>query len=65
MSLLYINIHCYIILYLTEGFSKEHKDSDESDSENTVSFSTSHEDIYGTHKRTRYALKVNLCSALF
>ncbi|XP_001952834.2 ankyrin repeat domain-containing protein 18A isoform X1 [Acyrthosiphon pisum] len=40
-----------------EGISKEHNTSDNSDSENTISFSTSHEDIYGTHKRTRYALK--------
>ncbi|XP_022176073.1 putative leucine-rich repeat-containing protein DDB_G0290503 isoform X4 [Myzus persicae] len=40
-----------------EGISKEHNTSDNSDTENTISFSTSHEDIYGTHKRTRYALK--------
>lgn len=39
---------------------KEQQNSDDSDSDNTISFSTSHEDIYGTHKRTRYALKVNL-----
>ncbi|XP_026818852.1 ankyrin repeat domain-containing protein 20A2-like isoform X2 [Rhopalosiphum maidis] len=43
----------------TLGISKEHNTSDNSDTEteNTISFSTSHEDIYGTHKRTRYALK--------
>jgi len=40
--------------------SKEHNTSDNYDTENTISFSTSHEDIYGTHKRTRYALKVDL-----
>lgn len=34
--------------------------SDNSDSENTISFSTSHEDIYGTHKRTRFSLKVDI-----
>jgi len=45
---------------LAEGISKEHNTSDNSDTENTISFSTSHEDIYGTHKRTRYALKVDL-----
>ncbi|XP_025410902.1 stress response protein NST1-like isoform X3 [Sipha flava] len=41
----------------TPGITKEHRTSDNSDTENTISFSTSHEDIYGTHKRTRYALK--------
>lgn len=45
-------------MYLIEGITKEHNTSDNSDTENTISFSTSHEDIYGTHKRTRYALKV-------
>lgn len=50
--------------YLIEEISKEQKNSDDSDSENTISFSTSHEDIYGTHKRTRYALKVNLINLM-
>lgn len=49
------------ILYdLTERTSKEDDISDNSDTENTISFSTSHEDIYGTHKRTRYSLKVGI-----
>lgn len=40
-----------------EGISKEPNLSDNSDTENTISFSTSHEDIYGTHKRTKFSLK--------
>ncbi|XP_050442977.1 ankycorbin-like isoform X2 [Adelges cooleyi] len=41
----------------TPGELSKTRITDDSDSENTISFSTSHEDIYGTHKRTRYALK--------
>lgn len=52
--------HCFVLVNWIEGISKEQKNSDDSDSENTISFSTSHEDIYGTHKRTRYALKVDI-----
>ncbi|XP_050525677.1 ankyrin repeat domain-containing protein 18A-like isoform X3 [Daktulosphaira vitifoliae] len=37
--------------------TKSSNESENSDSENIISFSTSHEDIYGTHQRTRYALK--------
>lgn len=52
-------VYNFVLCNLTEGISKEHNTSDNSDTENTISFSTSHEDIYGTHKRTRYALKVD------
>lgn len=48
----------FVLYDLIEGITKEHDTSDNSETENTISFSTSHEDIYGTHKRTRYALKV-------
>jgi len=59
-KLLNKTFNCYVLMNLAEGISKEHNTSDNSDTENTISFSTSHEDIYGTHKRTRYALKVDL-----
>lgn len=48
------------MLHFDEGISKEHNLSDNSDTENTISFSTSHEDIYGTHQHTKYALKVKI-----